>query len=73
MIPYAGGPMHEASPSAWATLHCDGNPVAVDDRCVNEGAKRDDGTFCKERAEASGWCRACSAELFPEGWETQRS
>ena len=37
----------------------------VDDRCVNEGGLRADGTFCRERAEPNGWCEQCWSELAP--------
>ena len=57
------------SPSAWAawTQAVSANAVAVDDRCVNEGALRADGTLCRERAEANGWCSACWSEIVPVG------
>lgn len=48
-------------------------PFSVDERCVNQDGKRADGTFCNAKAEASGWCRACEAEVFPPGWESRRS
>lgn len=59
------------SPSAWAAWAqaVDANSVAVDERCVNEGGKRLDGSFCREKAEENGWCRACADELFPPGWD----
>lgn len=52
------------SPSQWAALS--ETHIAVDDRCVNFGGKRNDGSFCKGKAEASGWCAECWAELAPE-------
>ena len=62
------------SPSMWSEwTHVSANVVAVDDRCVNEGAMRADGTLCRERAEDNGWCEACAAELFPPGWATRSS
>lgn len=57
MIIWGGGAWHEG--------------VAVDERCVNEGAKRGDGTFCKERAEANGWCEACWAGIAPRSVAAQ--
>lgn len=58
------------SPAMWAwTQQLQADAVAVDERCVNEGAKRSDGSFCREKAEPNGWCEACGAELFPPGWE----
>lgn len=47
--------------------------ISVDDRCVNEGARRTDGTTCAAKAEASGWCEQCADELFPPGWESRRT
>lgn len=52
------------SPALWAWAQ-QAESVAVDDRCVNEGAKRADGTFCRERAEPNGWCSACWEEVAP--------
>ena len=52
------------SPSQWAAFTQE--RVAVDDQCVNFGGKRNDGSFCKGKAEASGWCAECWAELAPE-------
>lgn len=52
-----------SSLTGWAPMLL--NDVPVDARCVNEGAKRADGTFCRERAEENGWCVACWAEIEP--------
>lgn len=51
------------SPAAWNTFWWGGS-VAVD-RCVNEGAERADGSECRDRAEANGWCKRCWAEIVP--------
>ena len=37
----------------------------ADNRCVNEGAQRRDGTYCREKAEENGWCSSCWAEIVP--------
>lgn len=56
----------EAFREAMALLTVDVAPmVAVDDRCVNEGGQRDDGSYCRDKAEANGWCVRCWAELVP--------
>lgn len=39
--------------------------VEADDRCVNEGGTRLDGSFCRDRAEPNGWCQPCWAEVGP--------
>lgn len=59
--------MFAYSPAAWAAFTQE--RVAVDDQCVNFGGRRNDGSFCKGKAEASGWCRACGDELFPQDKE----
>jgi len=55
------------SSSAWETWQraVSANAVSVDARCVNEGARRADGTICQQRAEARGWCNACWSEIDP--------
>lgn len=40
-------------------------PVGTDDRCVNEGAYRSDGTVCRAKAGENGWCAQCWAEIAP--------
>lgn len=57
------------SPSmwAWAQQQLQAAAVAVDDRSVNEGAWRADGTLCREKAEENGWCQACWSEIVPVG------
>ena len=52
------------SPSMWAWVQQQ-ESVPVDERCVNENAYRSDGTICRDRAEAHGWCSACWAEIVP--------
>ena len=55
--------MFPYSPAGWRWPVV--SPVAVDDRCVNEGGTRNDGSVCGDRAEENGWCGACWAELAP--------
>lgn len=66
--------MFAYSPSQWQALRealarttggISAPTVGTDDRCVNEGAYRADGTVCLERAGANGWCPECWEEIAP--------